>query len=326
MLLQSGQSLGLERVDLMRAASVQDAELADRDAYLPFHKHIALGEAIVRGRPGVNIGLSALQHIAPATFGVLGYLINNASSLEAALAMFMRFQRLMTDGIRWRLEVAKTAKILVDADPDYQRLGHPIVGLVGVWLQLGRMLTGTEWMPLSVRFRHAPLGDPAEVERFFGCRVQFRSSQNSLEMACSTLSLPLVVGNAALQPSLRQLAQSRLAEIDGHSSLAGRLQALMFESVPRGVTTQPPLARTLGLSTRTLSRRLREEGTSFRAVLDDVRRELAVVWLSDPAHAIYEVSFLLGYNEPSTFHRSFRRWTGESPRAWRAKQLPHSQS
>ena len=321
MLLQTGSALGLQRQELLRAAAVDEEQLSDRDAYVPFGVQLAIGEAIIRQRPKVNIAVVALQNLSPATLGVLGYVISNVATLHDALALFMRFQRLLSDGLRWRLELDEHATVVVDVDPDYQRLGYPVEGLVGLWLKLGRLLTGRDWRPLSVAFRHAPRSNPSSLEGYFGTRIQFRAARNELTMPGCTLQSPLAVGKVALQPSLRQLAQARLHELGERQRFSDRLRELLFEQIPQGVTDKASLARMLGVSARTLNRRLRAEQQTFRDMLDDARRELAQSWLGDPNVAIYEVAFLLGYSEPSTFHRSFRRWTGCSPRVWRAQRL-----
>lgn len=317
MLLQTGMSLGLDRAPLLQAAGLTEADLADRDAYLPFARQLALGRAIVDGRPGVNVSLAASRHISPVSLGVLGYVITHTRNLRDALDAFLRFQRLLTDGVRWKLDLGTTCTLLAFADPDYERLAHPVEALVGLWLTLGRLLTGQPCSPLAVHFRHSPLADPTELERHFGAPILFNAPRSQIVFPLETLALPVIVGKVALMPSVQQLAEARLAEVDGYSSLTARLRASMLERVPQGITNRADLARSLGMSERTLCRRLQEDGTTYRDVLDTVRRDLALTWLSTPHHAIYEVAYLLGYGEPSTFHRSFRRWTGSSPHAWR---------
>ncbi len=320
MLVQTGMSLGLDRERLLEAAALTEQELADHDAQLPFEKQLALGESIAAARPGVNIGMVALRNVSPAMFGIVGYVVSNCTDLRESLGMFIRFQQLLTDALRWKLVEGTSATLVVDADPRYSRIGFPVEALLGVWLRLGTMLTGAPCAPLRVELQHAPVGDPAELEAVFGTTVRFGAPRNALEMPRSTLDRPLKVGNLALAPSLRKLSEEQLSVVTGHGSFAAELRAAMFEHVPKGVTTKPALAKQLGMSTRTLSRRLHAEGITFRQLLDETRRELALAWLRDPEHSVYDVAFLLGYSEPSTFHRSFRRWTGCSPRVWRTQQ------
>jgi AraC-like DNA-binding protein len=316
-LLRTGAELGLKREDLMADAGLGEADIADRDLYLPVARQVALGEAIVRRLPGVNVGMEVLQRFSPASFGILGYVITHAASLEDALAGFIRFQRLLTDGIRWRVTAGKAVSITVEAEPALTRLGHPIEAVVGLWVMFGRQLTGTRWLPLDVRFRHAPLADPAEVERFFGTRVRFGAPSNELRFDPKILEAPIVAGSPALFASAVRLAEARLMSIEGHGTSTNALRELMFEQLPRGVTLKADFARRMGMSVRTLDRRLLDEQTGFGDVLDRVRQELALSWLGDRQYAAYEVAYLLGYSDPTTFQRSFRRWTGSSPSEWR---------
>jgi AraC-like DNA-binding protein len=163
------------------------------------------------------------------------------------------------------------------------------------------------------------VGAAREYERFFGVAPRFGAKANSISLSRETMALPLVAAKAALRPSLLFLCETQLAELDGRQGLTSRARAALLEQIPRGVASRSEVARALGLSERSLNRKLQAEGATYRDVLDDVRRELALAWLADADQAVYEVAFLLGYSEPSTFHRSFRRWTGASPLAWRKR-------
>src|SRR4051794_12404325 len=103
-LLLTGTSLGLDRRDLLAAAGLSEEVLGDRDAYVPFARQVALGEAIVRARPGVNVGLANLRNASPAMLGLLGYVLANSATLREALRAFVRYQGLITDGVRFVVE------------------------------------------------------------------------------------------------------------------------------------------------------------------------------------------------------------------------------
>jgi len=327
-LLLTGTSLGLDRRDLLAAAGLSEDVLGDRDAYVPFARHVALGEAILRGRPGVNIGLAVLQHASPAMLGVLGYVVTHSATLREALRAFVRFQGLITDGVRFVVagdDLTQPApplsgapiQIRLDADPVLSCLAHPIEALAGLWVTIGRKLTATDWVPLAVHFRHTALSDIREHERFFHVAPVFDAEETTITLSRETMDLPVVAGQPALRPSMVQLCEARLAELSGQTGFAARVRVALLEQIPRGIASKAALAKKLALSERTLNRRLQAEGATYRDVLDDARRELSLAWLADAQNAVYEVAFLLGYSEPSTFHRSFRRWTGTSPLSWR---------
>lgn len=323
MLLQTGVALGIDRAELLAVAQLDEGDVADRDAYIPLAKQLAIGAEISRRLPGCNIGLAALQHLQPASFGVLGYVICHSERLRAALEAFVRYQNLLSDAIAWRLESdATTTTITIDVASGLEKLAHPVETQVGVWVAIGRRLTGAAWSPSLVAFRHQPIGDPGEHEAFFACPVRFGAAANQLELANEILALPIHGARPELRPSLAFLLQTLLDDIAEPSpgEYTRRVSELLRRELPKGVTTKHETARALATSERTLSRRLRAEGTSFREILDDQRRLLSQAWLSDPNNAVYEVAYLLGYTETSAFHRSFRRWTGYTPAEWRQRQ------
>jgi AraC-like DNA-binding protein len=122
-----------------------------------------------------------------------------------------------------------------------------------------------------------------------------------------------------LHAYLERHARSLSEAFAERSSLRERVRELIVEMPRAGEPSQTDVARKLGMSERTLHRRLREEGQTFADILDTVRRELALRYLADLDLAVYEIAFLLGYSDPSSFHRAFRRWMGDSPQEVRAR-------
>jgi AraC-like DNA-binding protein len=138
-------------------------------------------------------------------------------------------------------------------------------------------------------------------------------------LSAADAARPLQAADEALSSIVRRRLDKALAERDVHGSgsLSGRVRQLMVKHLGETPLTPETVARALAVSRRTLSRRLAEEGTSFRTILDDVRREFACALLQDPSLSIGDVAFFLQYSEPAAFNRSFRRWTGQTPRAFR---------
>lgn len=329
-ILQSAGQLGLERAQLLAAGGFSESDLRDLDGYVSMQQVIAMGREFARLCPDTNIGLAVLSFVQPARLGVLGYVLQHSPTLDSALHAFARYHSLLSDAVHWRIESITDADagpqhalITVESHPDLAELGFPFETQVGVCVQVGRLLTGHNWSPIRMSFRHRPYGDRAEFDRFFGCPVAFAAERNQLVVPADALALPVVGAQPALRPSFMQLVETRLAKLrdpERPGQTRERVHALLVERISSGLSGREQAAGELGMSQRTLSRRLRAEGTSFREVLEAVRRELAEAWLDDPRNAVYEVAYLLGYSEPSTFHRSFRRWTGHSPDAWRQRQ------
>ena len=130
---------------------------------------------------------------------------------------------------------------------------------------------------------------------------------------------PLPGADAALSAIVRRRLEQVLPDalLPTSASLGARVRRMLVEDLGQTTLTADSVAKTLAMSRRTLTRRLGEEGTSFRAIMDDVRAELSRALLQDRSLSIADVAFFLQYSEPAAFHRSFRRWTGQTPQNYR---------
>jgi AraC-like DNA-binding protein len=189
-------------------------------------------------------------------------------------------------------------------------------------LKLARDCTGQDIAPLQVCFAHPAPPDASEQREFFRGPVRFGAGSTSMILAAMDASRPLLGADDALSSIVRRRLDKALAERDRHAGpLSERVRQLVGEQLGGTPMTPANVARTLAVSRRTLSRRLAGEGTSFRDILKDVRRELACALLLDRSLSVGDVAFFLQYSEPAAFHRAFRRWTGQTPRDFRGKSL-----
>jgi AraC-like DNA-binding protein len=153
-----------------------------------------------------------------------------------------------------------------------------------------------------------------------GCPVRYGAPETRLVMFRSALERPLPRHDPSLFAYLERHAATVLARASATGPTRDRVRRLITEALRHGEPSQAEVSRRLALSERTLQRRLREEATSFAEILDAVRSELSQLYLREANLAAGEVAFLLGYSEPSAFHRAFRRWTGVTPQAFRSSR------
>lgn len=180
-----------------------------------------------------------------------------------------------------------------------------------VLVNAGRM-GGDSIRAIVARFRHAPEGDALEKARLLGSPMEFGAPLTELLLPAEALSRPLPHANEALADFLERHVGELAARLPGAPrSVPDRVRALIGEHLREGADPAA-LAAPLHMSPRTLQRRLREEGTSLAALVDEARRSRATALLR-AGLAIGELAYLLGYSEPSAFHRTFRRWTGRTP-------------
>jgi AraC-like DNA-binding protein len=185
-----------------------------------------------------------------------------------------------------------------------------------------RLLTGTRVVPREVVLSHAApedVSDASALEAFFGSPVRFSAECDAMVFRAEDLALRLGHADPQLGAFLRDLANQALTEHASEPSPLDRIREIIADELQRGVPTLERVAHRMATSARTLRRRLEENGTSFRALLDSSRADLARSYVSDQTLSLTEIAFVLGFSEPSAFNRAFKRWTQTTPAAWRAK-------
>jgi AraC-like DNA-binding protein len=248
------------------------------------------------------------------------YAFRSSASLAAGLERLARYGRVISDRVAARMETRGEGLLLLVRDTGSTTL-HPgrAEFALAMALKLARESAGEDITPLQVGFAHAAPEDTSEYRRFFRSPVRFGAGSNSMIFSAVDAARPLPAADEALASIVRRRLDKALAEreLPGSGPLSGRVRQMVVEHLGETTLTPETMARALAVSRRTLSRHLADEGTSFRNILDDVRREFACALLRDRSLSIGDIAFFLQYSEPAAFNRSFRRWTGRTPRAFR---------
>jgi len=200
--------------------------------------------------------------------------------------------------------------------------GPPI--LVGITLafllELGRRGTAQPLMAKLVEFSDS-MGNVQALEAYFGCRVQMGANCNRLTLHRGDLDRPFASYNAELLEILTPVLEQSLDERQRSYSITEMVKWIVKRSLTGGCPDIQTVASELGMSNRTLQRRLIDEGTNFKNVLTHVRHEQAIEYLADLSLDIKEVAFMIGYEDQNSFYRAFRLWEGNTPSNWRAEHL-----
>ncbi|USG67878.1 AraC family transcriptional regulator [Brevibacillus ruminantium] len=186
-------------------------------------------------------------------------------------------------------------------------------------LELGRRGTGQPLPAQSVEFSQ-PMGDAAALEAYFGCPIRIGATANRLTLHRRDLDRPFISYNKELLEILTPVLDRTLDEQRSRSA-AEMVKWILKRSLSGGRLDIRAVASDLGMSDRTLQRRLTEEGTTFTELLTHVRHEQARKYLADPKLDIKEVAFLIGYEDQNSFYRAFRLWEGDTPSNWRTEYL-----
>lgn len=318
--LGAAKRLGLNPTEHLGAAGIDPAELEEPDARIELGRAVKLIESIAAAAPVASYGLWLGEHFHPSQIGVVGHLLMTAATMRQALELYCRYQRVVGGAFDWRLHAAEGGESLLEMRE--MRL-EPVAVLAQEWSPAAvvatvRILSGEPVRPLRAEFAHAA---PAYEEAYadvFGCPLQFEAGRTALLFRDADLDKPGIYWDPALASQFEQLCQQVLSRLDIDSPLSSQVLDVLLKRMAGEEPSVATVAKQLAMSTRSVQARLQEEGTSYKHLLAQARRRLAEQHLRDPSMSIAEVSFLVGFSEPSAFHRAFKRWTGSTPAAFRA--------
>ena len=186
-------------------------------------------------------------------------------------------------------------------------------------LEIGRRGTQRPLYPLRVELTRTA-SDREIYEAHYGCRVRFSARYDAIVFRARDLQLPLATYNPELLATLSPQRDHEIAHLKAQQTTSSRAKAVLKRLHYGQDTDIHEVAKELGMSTRTLQRRIAEEGSSFRQLLSDARRERARIYLQHPSLGLSKTASLLGYEDPKSFLRAFRVWEGVTPTEWRARQ------
>lgn len=320
--IRAAQSLGIGFEAIFSRAEVRAPEtpgplarLALLDAYAVWRAAESLAK-----KPG--FGLYAASLFEAGDMDLLEYVVRSTKTLEDAFAALDRFYRLAHDV--GRLTVREREGVLVicaDAPPPFMPPPSMAEWALSAWASMMQQDFG----PISlvgVSFTHPrpPSTQMRDYEAAFGCVVRFGAEENALLAHPAVLSLPNRRADARLREVLEPVASERVRALPQTDSLVARIEAAVLSLLPDKDPSMLRMARLLGMSERTLRRRLAAEGTTFAAIVDDVRRKLVLATLADAHAGIEDAALRAGFSDGTALHRAFRRWTGTTPQAYRRAQ------
>lgn len=319
-------------VQILRRAGWSDGRIARElglrrdqlavERRMPLEKYCALLDLAAKATDDEHFGLRFGATRAADTSTVLGYILRNSPTIGAAIGNAARYVRVHVDGVQISLSSAGAEARLVYrlTDPTIVVSRHYAELLMVYAMHVFRLAADDDWAPHEVWFRHGPPADLAPYRRYFGASVRFHQSEYTTVFDSGILGRPLRTFDRQLLGILEEHAAMILAQLPPlDDDLLARLEQFVVGALPEDRAGVSAAARALGMSTRTLQRRLRERGIVFARLVEEVRRRLSARYLADPTLTLGEIAWLLGYSESSAFNRAYRRWTGRSPSADRRR-------
>lgn len=275
------------------------------------------------------LGLETGDFVQPGTYSVLGYITMSCATMAEAVARIAPFEKLVGDMGTTRVESDGEQVRLVwqCAYPDTIVKPHLVDNVFASWISYARWLADDpSASPEEVLLQRPSPGINHENAYFqrWHCPVRFDAGENSVIFNKALLSTPLRQPDPMLRKTLEAHAQNQLATLATDTALTVKVKYSIQQQLLHGITRQDMIADHLGMTSRTLQRKLNHEGVSYQKLLDDVRQSMAEDYLAYSELPIPEIALRLGFSETTSFHRKFKNSAGVPPGEYRSKKKARS--
>lgn len=314
--------LGLDGMGLARQAGIDPALFEVAESGVLVMEIVRLWEVAVHASGDASIGLRAANSFRPASMDAMGYAMMTSPTLLGALERGVRYLGAITSASNARLTRTEHGHCLevnlMAGLVDVQRQNHEFTVLSIV--KFLRWITGPDLNPVRIEFKHPKPADTRLYVDAFSCPVHFGASHLAMTFSESDAARPLLTANAQMAAIHDQAAEQRISQLGAAQNVL-RVRQLIVQSLPDGEPSRDDIAAKMSVSSRSLQRRLLEEGHTFHGVLDEVRHNLAERYLSNAKLSLSDVANLLGFSDQSSFTRAAHRWFDTSPSKFRQQKL-----
>lgn len=317
------RELGKDVVPVLARAGLTVEEVDDRTSRVQVPAQIKVLELAAEELGDEYLGFHLARTFDLREIGLVYYIMASSEQLADALLNAQRYSVVTNEGVRLHTNLDRTTAIALDyVAVDRSSDRHQIEFWLVTLTRICRKVTDTRLAPLRLKTKHSRIGATLEFRSFFGSEVEFDADADEIVFSAPTASLPIVGRDTFLNGLLRQYAEEALAFRPGQlATIRSDVERIIPQLLPHGRAGMSEVARQLGMSSRTLSRKLRGENLGFPEILDELRAALAKRYLSDHDLPVSEIAWLLGYREVSSFTHAFKRWTAMTPRQFRSSMV-----
>jgi len=318
MLLRLVERHGIDPQHFMQELGVAPEILRDVQARLPSRLADLAFEKAMAQISDPAFALRAAQCWHPSNLGTMGYAWLSSRTLHTGLKRMERFARILGSRFAYHcVDEPAGLRFVYDHGRGDSPIGPTMTDFtLSILLDMCRTNFGSQLNASAVRLRRQEPADPQPWRDFFGCEIQFGAAEDSFLFDREIADRPLPSANIPLANTFDAILTEQLATVFD-DDIVSRCKACLLPQLTSGLPSAHELASALGLSHRSLQRKLHALGLTYQSVLDETRHELARRYLDDPDKSVTEITFLLGFSEQSAFTRAFRRWSGMAPTTYR---------
>jgi AraC-like DNA-binding protein len=308
---------------LLRSAGLSVSQISKKDIRISVARQIRFLELAAKTLNDPLLGFHLARDGELRQIGLLHYVAASSETLGDALERVQRYCSIASAGLVLKCSEASNFTIAlryagVARHSDQQQMECFVTWLI----RFCRASTDRRLNPIAIYFVHRRPNESSELEKFFGCQIEFGADADQIIFDRKVKQLRLVSADSFLNKiMLRDCEQALGYRRSSEGSLQIAVENAIAPLLPHGKAQLDSVAQALGVSRRTLARRLTAEGLSFGEILDQLRSDLAPRYLGEPNLSISQIAWLVGYKGVSAFSHSCKRWTGMNPKRMRAKLL-----
>ena len=309
---------GCDPAPLFAAAGIDRKVSSDLDARIPTTRLQTLVRLSVEATGDPCFGLTVAEQFQPAALQGLGFAWLASNTLHDALGRLVRFFRFINPFFQARLEDNENSLDLVitgaERWPDF--VYEQGDAAMGSFLRMCQITVGEHIVPVRMVMQRPAPTCADRFNAFFDSPIEYGAPDNRICFDHHLVDQPLLTSDTELARINDQTVIDYLARFD-RSNITMQVRANIIEQLPSGTPNQKSIAEALQLSPRGLRRKLKDEAITFKKLLENTRQELAMQYIRESYRPMGEIAYLLGFAEPSSFTRAFRRWAGCSPAEFR---------
>jgi AraC-like DNA-binding protein len=312
------RSAGLPVGPLLKRAGLTAELIDDPEERLSVRSQILLLDAAAVALKDDCLGFTMARDFDLRRIGLLYYVMASSQTLGDALKRVARYSRITNEALVYGYQEGNrlTVSLRYSGVPRHSDR-HQVEFCMFAAIRICRALTGQGLVPQHFSICHHRSQGASEMARFVGREVEFGAERDEFALDADARALPIIHSDPYLNQLLLKYCEAAIAERAERARDVDRLRTKVENAIssllPHGRVLTEDVARGLGMSRRTLARKLAAEGTSFNEILQDLRRDLAVRYLDDRKLHVSKIAWLLGFHEVSAFTHAFRRWTGQAP-------------
>lgn len=315
-------SLKVDVDAFLRSLNIDPATVKSPDDYIAVDTYLRIQDSAAEFVCDPYFGLHMGEFAEAGSWSILGYVMMNCKTLGEAFEKSGKYSRVIGNMIEGRAKLGlKKVRMILFTPPHVPQMSrHCYEATLSSSVRMMRLLSGVQVNPLEVTFIYPEPQSTAEYERIFCCPVKFGQRETSMTLDWSIGSLPVRMANPSLLEHFEKYAQDFIAQMERNDEHTRAVTKIILSRLDDEDLSIQKVAKEMAVSVRTLQNHLEAEGVVFSDLLRDIREKLAKKYLHEN-YTVEQITYLLGFSEPSVFRKAFKKWAGVTPREYREQSL-----